>query len=117
MTDTTQSGISDNGAGALAYITIIPAILFLVMPPYNKSPYVRFHAWQCIFLTIAWIALFVVLAIVGRIPLVGFVIFPLMLLLDLGMFILWLIIVLKALNGNKIVLPIIGPLAEAQAGK
>jgi uncharacterized membrane protein len=117
MTDTTQSGISENGAGALAYITIIPAILFLVMPPYNKSPYVRFHAWQCIFLTIAWIALFVVLAIVGRIPLVGFVIFPLMLLLDLGMFILWLIIVLKALNGNKIVLPIIGPLAEAQAGK
>jgi len=117
MTDTTQSGISENGAGALAYITIIPAILFLVMPPYNKSPYVRFHAWQCIFLTIAWIALFVVLAIVGRIPLVGIVIFPLMLLLDLGMFILWLIIVLKALNGNKIVLPIIGPLAEAQAGK
>ena len=117
MTDTTQSGISDNGAGALAYITIIPAILFLVMPPYNKSPYVRFHAWQCIFLTIAWIVLFVVLAIVGRIPFVGFFIFPIMLLLDLGMFILWLVIVLKALNGQKIVLPIIGPLAEAQANK
>src|ERR1700685_2550697 len=89
MPETTPPGISENGAGALSYLTIIPAIIFLIMPPYNKSPYVRFHAWQCIFLTIAWIALFVVLAIVGRIPLVGFVIFPLMLLLDLGMFILW----------------------------
>ena len=32
-----QTGLSDNTAGALAYITIIPAIIFLVMEPYNKN--------------------------------------------------------------------------------
>jgi uncharacterized membrane protein len=120
MTETTQSGLSDNGAGALAYITIIPAILFLVMPPYNKSPYVRFHAWQCIFLTVAWIALFIVLAIFARIPFFGFfglIMFPIMLVVDLGMFILWLVVVLKALNGQRFKLPIIGALAEGQASK
>ena len=117
MTDTTQSGLSDNGAGALSYVTIIPAIIFLIMPPYNKSSYVKFHAWQCIFLTIAWIALFIVLAILARIPFFGLFIFPVMLVVDLGMFVVWLIVVLKALNGQRIKLPIIGALAEAQAGK
>jgi uncharacterized membrane protein len=101
----------------LAYITIIPAIIFLVMPPYNKSPLVRFHAWQSIFLTIAWIAVVIVLAILGRIPFIGLLIFPVMMLADLGVFILWLVVVLKTLNGAKISLPIIGPLAEQQANK
>ena len=117
MTDSTPTGISDNGAGALAYITIIPAIIFLVVPPYNKSPYVRFHAWQSIFLTVAWIALFIVLAIVGRLPFIGWFVWPFMLLIDLGMFILWLVVVLKALNGSKFSIPIIGGLAEQQANK
>jgi uncharacterized membrane protein len=116
MTETTQTGISDNGAGALSYVTVIPAIIFLIMPPYNKSSYVRFHAWQSIFLTVAWIGLFIVLAILARIPFFGLFIFPVMLVVDLGMFIVWLIVVLKALNGNRLKLPIVGALAEKQAG-
>ncbi len=47
------SGLSDNAAGAIAYITIIPAIIFLIVEPYNKNSFVRFHAWQSIFLGIA----------------------------------------------------------------
>jgi uncharacterized membrane protein len=54
---TAQSGLSDNAAGAIAYITIIPAIIFLAVDPYKNSSYVRFHAWQCIFLCIAAVAL------------------------------------------------------------
>lgn len=116
MSEPTQSGLSDNGAGALAYLTIIPAIIFLVMPPYNKSSFVRFHSWQSIFLTIAWVVLFVVLAILGRIPFFGLLIFPVMLILDLGMFILWIVVLIKAINGQRFRLPIIGALAEGQAG-
>ena len=33
----TGSGLADNVAGMLAYVTIIPAIVFLVVEPYNKS--------------------------------------------------------------------------------
>ena len=50
-------GLSDTAAGALAYITIIPAIIFLVMPPYNTKPFIRFHAFQCIGLAICWFCL------------------------------------------------------------
>jgi uncharacterized membrane protein len=78
---------------------------------------VKFHAWQCIFLTAVWIALFIVLAILARIPFFGLFIFPIMLVLDLGMFILWLIVVLKALNGQRFKLPILGALADSQASK
>ena len=117
MTETTQSGISENGAGALSYVTFVPAIVFLIVPPYNKSSYVKFHAWQSIFLTGAWIALFIALAILARIPFFGVFIFPIMLVADLGMFILWLVVVLKALNGQRFKLPFLGDLAESQASK
>ena len=52
MTGTTQSttgGLEDNVAGMLAYITIIPAIIFLVVEPFNKRRFVRFHSFQSIF--------------------------------------------------------------------
>jgi uncharacterized membrane protein len=118
MTDsTTPSGLSDNGAGALSYITFIPAVIFLAMPPYNKSTYIRFHAWQSIFFTIAWVLMIVVLAILGRIPFLGIISIPLVLACWLAMFILWLIVVLKAVNGQKFKILIIGGLAENQAGK
>src|SRR5579862_7849497 len=52
-------GMADNVAGMLAYFTIIPAIIFLVLEPYNKSRFVRFHAWQCLFFAIAWTVLWI----------------------------------------------------------
>jgi uncharacterized membrane protein len=117
MTETAQTGLSDNGAGALAYVTFIPAIVFLAMPPYNRNSYVRFHSWQSIFLAAAWVAILIVLTILIKIPFFGLIIFPIMLLVDLGMFILWLVVVLKALNGQRFKIPVIGALAETQAGK
>ena len=51
------AGLTDNVAGALAYVTIIPAIIFLVLEPFNKKRFIRFHAFQCIFFAIAWAVL------------------------------------------------------------
>ena len=58
-------GMSDNVAGMLAYVTIIPAIVFLLVAPYNRSKFIRFHSFQCIFVTVAWIALGIALSILG----------------------------------------------------
>jgi len=118
MTETTQTGISDNGAGALSYITIIPAIIFLVMPPYNASSYVRYHCWQSIFFNIAAIVLWVGLAIVSLVGLffAPFLVMIIRLIIFLGLFALWLVCVLQALNGKRFKIPVIGALAEKQAG-
>ncbi len=110
-----SSGLSDDAASGLAYITFIPAIIFLVVAPYNTNPKVKFHAWQSIFLAVVWFVIWVALMIVGRIPFVGFLDLILVPLVWLGFFILWLIVVIQAFQGKKFVIPVIGPLAEKQA--
>ncbi len=120
---TPQSGLTDNAAGAISYLTFIPAIIFLAVPPYSTSPFVRFHAWQSIFLNIAAFVVAVAVAIFVGIAaaflpwgLYGLVhlISP---AVDLVWFLLWLVCVLKAVNGGKFVIPIVGNLAEQLANK
>ncbi len=112
----TGSGLADNVAGMLAYVTIIPAIIFLVLEPYNRSRFVRFHAWQCIFFNIAWWILWFGLHIVAHVPFLGFFTILMWPLVGLGGFIVWLILLLKANKGEMYKLPVIGDLAEKQAG-
>jgi len=114
-------GLTDNVAGMLAYVTIIPAILFLVMEPYNKSRFVRFHAFQNIFLHVAafviWIALFIVSAILVFIPILGHLVASILwLVFGLGLLIVWIVLLLKANQGQMFKLPVIGDMAEKQAG-
>ena len=110
-----QSGLSDNAAGGLAYVTIIPAIIFLIVPPYNRNRFVRFHSWQSIMLAIAWIVVEVGLMVLGRIPGVGLVDLFLGPLVGLAFFVLWLMVLIQAFTGKMFKLPIVGDLAEKQA--
>jgi uncharacterized membrane protein len=118
MSETNPSGLSDHAVGALAYITIVPAIVFLVLPPYNASSYVRFHAWQSIFLNLAAIVFWAALSFLTIFGLMFGTYFMLLLtrLIWLGWFALWLVCVLKALNGQRFKVPVIGDLAQKQAG-
>jgi uncharacterized membrane protein len=115
-------GMTDNMAGALCYLFgFITGILFLVLAPYNQNRNIRFHAFQSIFLNIAWIAFWILVSIVtlafSFIPFLGiFVAWVLRLTIGLGGFIVWLYLMFKTYNGEKIVLPVIGPMAEKQAG-
>lgn len=111
-----SSGLTDNMAGALAYVTVIPAIVFLVMEPYNRSKFIRFHSFQCIFFAVAWTALWIVLNIIIHIPIFGWLTVLIWPLISLAGFIIWLILVLKAYQGQMFKLPVIGDMAEKQAG-
>jgi uncharacterized membrane protein len=110
-----QSGLSDNAAGGLAYVTIIPAIIFLVIAPYNRNSYVRFHAWQSIFFTIACIVIDIAVGVVARMPFIGLMTLFIWPLLGLLFLIVWIILLIKAFNGERFKLPFIGDLAEKQA--
>ena len=102
-------GLADNLAGMLAYITFIPAIIFLVIEPYNKNRFIRFHAFQCIFVSAALFAIHIVLMFV---PIIGAVI---SLLVSLAALALWIVLLIKAYGGQKFKLPIVGDMAENQA--
>ncbi len=105
-----QSGLSETAAGALAYVTIVPAIVFLLVEPYNKNSFVRFHSWQSIFLGIAAFAVNMVLTVI---PVIGWILIP---FVSLAFLAVWVVVLLKALKGARYHLPVIGKLAEQQAG-
>jgi uncharacterized membrane protein len=115
------AGASDNLMGALAYLFgFITGILFLVIAPYNQSKFVRFHAFQSIFLSIAWVAVFIALNILSAIltsilGILGLLMGLVGMVVGLGFFILWIMLMVKAYQNQRWELPIIGALAAKQA--
>lgn len=105
------SGLTDNVAGALCYIPII-GILFLLVEPYNRNKLIRFHAFQSLFLLGAMIVFNIVVVSIASF-LWGF--WGLWVLIRLVFFAAWLYLIIKTFQGEKVVLPVIGPLAENQA--
>lgn len=106
-------------AGALAYF-LVPAIVFLLVDPYNKNRFVRFHSFQCIG---AWLAavvaaallriLSVVLSVIPRLgPLLVWLV---SMLVILALIMTWIVLVVKALLGEMYKLPVVGEFAEKQA--
>jgi uncharacterized membrane protein len=100
--------LADNVAGALAYITILPAILFLVLADYNRRSFVRFHSFQCIGLALCAFAL----SIITIIPILGRIVGALG---DLVLFVFWILCIVKAYGGERYKVPVIGDYAEKMA--
>jgi uncharacterized membrane protein len=116
-------GLTPNVAGALAYLVgFITGILFLVLDPFKTDRFVRFHAFQSIFLNLAWIAFWIVWQVVwltlGAFThgLLFLILTPINLLIALGGLCLWIYMMYSAYQGKTVQLPIIGPLAASQAG-
>jgi uncharacterized membrane protein len=110
------AGMSENATCGLAYITFIPAIIFLATAPYNQNAKVRFHSWQSIFLAIGWVALWVVITVIGMIPGLNLIDILLAPLVSLAFFVLWLIVMISAFTGKMIKIPVLAAFAAKQAG-
>jgi len=65
---------------------------------------------------VAWTALWIVLNIIVHIPIFGWLTILIWPLISLAGFIIWLVLVLKAYQGQMFKLPVIGDMAEKQAG-
>jgi len=110
------TGLAPNVASLLCYLcTWVTGLIFLLIEKDNKD--VKFHAWQAIFLGIAVFVAYLVIMIVGFIPYLGIVAMILNLVVWLGFLVVWIIAMIKAYQGTKWLIPIIGPMAEQQANK
>ena len=110
-----QSGrVPSNVAGVLAYsLGWLTGIIFLCIEPYKRNPFVRFHAFQSIFLSLFYILL---IAGLGALSAALGPIFALLrLALQLAFVLLWLRLMYKAFKGERFSLPFIGPLAASRA--
>src|SRR6266850_2350588 len=82
----TPVGLTDNVASALCYsVGFITGILFLVLAPYNQNPKIRFHAFQSIFLNVAFIIIWIVFSIIALVSGGWFVLYPVFMLIGLGL--------------------------------
>ncbi|HEY1185802.1 MAG TPA: hypothetical protein VGE89_16535 [Bryobacteraceae bacterium] len=106
--------MADNAASALCYL-LIPAIVFLVIAPYNQNKTVRFNAFQSIFLFVAMVVCSIALGIVLGILHMWFIGFGIHSLYSLACFVLWVYLLITTFQGKTTVLPLIGPLAQQQA--
>lgn len=122
MVAATGTGLTPNIAGALSYsLGIITGILFLVLEPYRRDRFVRFHAMQSILYFVAAVAfnilwrimIGILMSISGWIAVVAF---PIRMLISLALFGLWLFLMFQAFNQREFSLPIIGAIAKKQAG-
>jgi uncharacterized membrane protein len=125
------AGMSPNVAGLLTYVLgLITGVVFLVLEPYNKDKFVRFHAFQSIFLNVVMIAFWIVWTIFSMLMwtigyrLLGFTLGGLIssgvtilgVVIFLGFLAAWIILMVKAYGNQRFELPVIGKLAARQAG-
>lgn len=117
------TGLEPNVAAALSYVLgIITGLIFVLL---ERDPLVRFHAFQSIFLTVAWIVFWIAFTIVQgilfHIPFVGFLALIIGFLVSLGLglggLLLWIVLIIKAYQGQRFSLPIVGPIAERYAAR
>jgi uncharacterized membrane protein len=112
----TDASENQNVMGALAYL-LIPAIIFLVVEPYSKNRLIRFHSFQSLFFCLASVGIQIVLGILSSILAfvgIGFLIALVMPLVSLALFVVWIILVIKAFQGQQYKLPMIGDWAQQQ---
>ncbi|HUV42472.1 MAG TPA: DUF4870 domain-containing protein [Patescibacteria group bacterium] len=98
-------GLPKNTAAALSYVLgWLTGIVFLLI---EKDPFVRFHAMQSIIV-------FGALTILMFVPVIGWMLSPLLWIVG---FILWLVLIFKAYQGEEFKLPFVGDFAKKQLTK
>ena len=99
------TGLPKNTAAALSYVLgWLTGIVFLLI---EKDPFVRFHAMQSIIT-------FGILTLLSFVPVIGWILSPLVMIVG---FVLWLVLIFKAYQGEEFKLPIVGDFAKKQLPK
>ena len=104
--------MADNVASALCYVPLLGGIVFLLLEPYSRNKLIRFHAFQALLL---FAAMFVINIVLTSFIEIFWSFWGIYRLLRLVYFVLWVYLAYKAYSREKVVLPVIGPLAEKQA--
>lgn len=101
----TGTGLPRNTAAALTYVLgWLTGIIFLLI---EKDKFIRFHAMQSIIT-------FGLLTVLSFVPVIGWILSPVIMILG---FILWLILIFKAYQGEEFKLPWVGDFAQKQVRK
>jgi uncharacterized membrane protein len=112
--------LPENVAGALAYVAFLPAIVFLLVEPYRTNRYVRFHSVQCLLASGVGFLFAILIRLVSRIlfliPVLGPLLFVIVnMVMLLALLLVWLVLVVKAFQGEMFRIPLLGDFADRYA--
>jgi uncharacterized membrane protein len=100
----------DRALATLAYLTFVPAAVLLLLPAFRSHRFVRFHAWQSVLIWAAFLILTVVSLFLSNVAAAMiFLLFGILSLL--GMLFLWIVLSIKAWQGERFALPWFGAVA------
>ena len=109
------TGMQSNVAGLLCYLAWwVTGIIFLLIE--KEDQFVRFHAMQSIITFGAFTGMFIILSILQIIPVAGVIFTVLEALVGVFAFIVWILLMVKAYQGQRFKLPWAGDMAERQLG-
>ena len=100
----------ERAAAAATYLTFVAAAVFLLLPEYRTHRFVRFHAWQSVFLWAVFLVLTGIALVLSNVA-AAMVFLLLGILASLAMLFLWIVLTIKAWEGERFVLPLFGELA------
>jgi len=100
------TGLAKNTAAALCYVLgWVTGLVFLLVEKEDK--FVRFHAMQSV-------VTFGILTVAYFVPLIGWILSPFIMIVC---FVLWLVLIVKAYQGEEFELPVVGKLARRWLGR
>ena len=104
-----STGLDTKLAGALCYLLgFVSGLIFVLIEKQDRD--VRFHAYQS---TATFLSLFVVSVAASMVPIVGWIV---SIALPFVSLILWILLMVKAFQGVRYKLPVVGDWAEESAG-
>ncbi len=102
---------AERAAAAIAYLPLLPPAVILLLPAFRNHRFVRFHAWQSILLWGVFFVLTVAALFLSNVAAaLLFLVFGI--LASLAMLFLWMVLSLKAWEGERFEVPLFGMLAE-----
>ena len=102
--------LADRAVAALAYLTFVAGAVILFLPAFRSQRFVRFHAWQSVLLWGVFFVLTIAALLLSNVAAAMlFLLFGI--LASLAMLFLWIVLSLKAWQGERFELPLFGELA------
>jgi uncharacterized membrane protein len=101
---------AERAAAAVAYLPLVPPAVILFLPAFRSNRFVRFHCWQSIMLWGVFFVLTVIALLLSNVTAaMVFLLFGI--LASLAMLFLWIVLSVKAWEGERFELPLFGELA------
>ncbi|MEJ8843510.1 hypothetical protein WG954_14060 [Lacibacter sp. H375] len=105
--NTNKTALDGKSIAIISYLTIIGWIIAFVMHGNNKTQLGAFHLRQSLFLMLTGFGVSILQWVLILIPIIGWIISILLYFVLLGLFVLWIIGLIAAINGEEKEVPVL----------